>query len=77
MWSVYSFEVFHKTKYFAKLIVIEIIKPLNIVIRYFTERFTDLEKLNFVIVVGFSLEPMRDSTPAASKNDAQLSSAQN
>ncbi len=42
-----------------------------------TERFTDLGKLNFLMVVGFRLEPIFNIAPAASKNNAQFKSGQN
>ncbi len=42
-----------------------------------TEHFTDLSKLNFPMVVWFQLEPIFNTAPAASKNDAQFKSGQN
>ncbi len=45
---------------------------------YSTERFTDLDKLNVVIVVySFRLKPIFTTAPAASKNDAHFKSGQN
>ncbi len=42
-----------------------------------TERFTDLGKLNFRWLFGFRLEPIFNTSPAASKNDAGFKSGQN
>jgi len=42
-----------------------------------TERCTDLDKLKFVMVVGFKFEPIFNTAPAVSKNDAYFKSSQN
>jgi len=42
-----------------------------------TKRFTDLVKLNFLMVFNFRLELIYNTTPAASKNDAWFKSGQN
>jgi hypothetical protein len=39
--------------------------------------FRDLAKLNLLMVIRFELEPIFDTAPAASKNEAHVKSGQN
>ncbi len=50
---------------------------VELILSLTTERFTDLGKLNFLMVFRFRLKPIYTTVPAASKNYVQFKSGQN